>query len=80
MREIELTCADCGEKFKTTRYWSKFCSTKCRNNHHNYRKSRDSPSPRCPHCLTDDARMFEEIRKGRFLCNVCTKEFDYAQV
>lgn len=72
-------CEFCHDPFFPARKWARFCSSKCRNNFHNDNKLRGKedgvPVVKCPHCLTDDYRMFEEIRKGYFLCNVCAKEF-----
>ena len=73
-------CHFCGEEFKPTKKWQRFCSDKCRNNFHNDNKLRASgddsvPVIKCPHCKTDEYRMFEVIEKDRYLCNVCAKEF-----
>lgn len=77
--ELEIKCMSCGDKFKTTRAWSKFCSTKCRNNFHNDKKYMDKgeiPSIKCPNCNTDDHKMFELMWPNHYLCNVCAKEFE----
>jgi hypothetical protein len=85
--ELELICLSCGEHFYSTRSWAKFCSTKCRNNFNNdkkYIEKGELPKIKCPHCKTDDLRMFEllssnhsstSISVKHYFCNVCTKEF-----
>lgn len=75
-----LICPICKEEFKSSRSWAKFCSTKCRNIYHTdkkYIEKGEIPGPKCPYCKTDDPKMFELMRAGHYLCNVCVKEFDH---
>jgi hypothetical protein len=79
---LQIRCGDCGELFLPTRKWQKFCSEKCRNNFHNYSRIEDkisvtkiTPTIKCPHCLTEDTKMFEELSPAYYLCNVCSREF-----
>ena len=75
---MQVTCLFCSDEFEATRNWMKFCSVKCRNNYHNdskYRANGTIPSMKCPHCLNDEFKLFEELNKGYFLCNVCAREF-----
>jgi len=37
MKEKKIICPICGKEFKQTRYWQKYCSSKCRKEAFNQR-------------------------------------------
>lgn len=67
-----IKCQTCQDEFEAKRAWSKFCSEKCRNTFHNGKRD---IIIKCPHCLTEDFKMFEELKPAYYLCNVCAREF-----
>jgi hypothetical protein len=74
---IRRNCKNCGEIFTPSRQWQEFCGTKCRNGYHNGVRDKAVPVIKCPHCRNDNERMLELLFVGRYLCNVCAKEFNH---